>query len=66
MESTKQIISALWAYHFDTPDKSESIGYGMAWYQLLHAARECGVIDQAAYEAHRDHYLEFLAERKGE
>ena len=65
MESTKQIIQAIWAYHFDMLDKFESIGYGTTWYQLLHAARECGVIDQAAYEAHRDHYLEFLADSRG-
>jgi len=65
MENTKQIIQAIWAYHFDSPNKSEIIGYGMTWYQLLLAEHECGVIDQAAYEAHRDHYLEVLADRKG-
>lgn len=64
MENTTQIIAMLWAYHFNMPDKSKSIGYGMTYGQLLSAAHECGIIDQAAYEAHRDHYLEYL-ESKG-
>lgn len=66
MENTTQIIAALWTYHFDMPDKTKSIGYGMTYYQLLHAARECGIIDRAAYEAHRDNYLEYLTTEHSE